>query len=130
MPTVIHAIPVVSPDAQGVHLLWSGPREWIYSPGGWRLQRRALDRRREVECITIGGATLTALRQARELRTAIGVALLRAGGWPASAQPGAPAAGSIAEVITLELDRPAAFVRVISSAKWNFIVALRNGKVV
>ena len=49
---------------------------------------------------------------------------------PASTIVGAPAAGSTAEVITLELDRPAAFVRVISSAKWNFIVALRNGKVV
>jgi hypothetical protein len=130
MPTVIHAIPVIGPDARGVHLLWSGPREWIYSPGGWTLQRRELDRRRDVECITIGGATLTGLRQTRELRTTIGVALLRAGIWPASAEPGAPAAGSIAEVITLELDRPAAFVRVISSAKWNFIVALRNGKVV
>ena len=130
MPTVVHAISVVGPGAVGVHLLWNGPREWIYSPGGWRLQRRELDRRRDVECVTIGGATLTTLRDARELRTAIGLALLRAGSWPASTIVGAPAAGSTAEVITLELDRPAAFVRIISSAKWNFIVALRNGKVV
>jgi hypothetical protein len=130
MSSVIHAIPVVGPGAVGVHLLWNGPREWIYSPGGWRLQRRELDRRRDVECVTIGGATLTALRDARELRTAIGLALLRGGSWPESAVVGAPAGGSTAEVITLELDRPAAFVRVISSAKWNFIVALRHGKVV
>ena len=130
MASVIHAIPVVTPEATGVHLLWNGPREWIYSPGGWQLQRRELDRRRDVECVQIAGATLTQLRNARELRTAIGLAMVRAGVWPASPAPGAPQAGSVAEVFTLELDRQASYVRVISSAKWNFVVALRSGKVV
>ncbi|MBL8701478.1 MAG: hypothetical protein JNK67_24075 [Alphaproteobacteria bacterium] len=130
MPSVIHAIPVVTPEATGVHLLWSGPREWLYSPGGWRLQRRELDRRREVECVNIAGATLAGLRAARERRTAIGMALLRAGAWPGGPDPGTPEAGAAAEVFTLELDRPAPFVRVVSTAKWNFVVALRAGKVV
>ena len=129
MASVIHAIPVVTPEATGVHLLWNGPREWIYSPGGWRLQRRELDRRRDVECVQIAGATLPQLRDARELRTAIGLALVRAGVWPASAAPGAPQAGSVAEVFTLELDRPASYVRVISSAKWNFVVVKASWRV-
>ena len=130
MATVLHAIPIVTADTVGVHLLWNGPREWIYSLGGWRLQRRELNRRREVECVTIAGAVLTRLRDAREVRTAIGLTLLRQGVWPGSTVAGAPPEGSIAEVISIELDRPAAFVRVTSSAKWNFIVALRDGKVV
>jgi hypothetical protein len=54
---------------------------------------------------SFGGVTLKALRDARELRTAIGMATMRAGSWPASNLPGAPAGGAIAEVITLELDR-------------------------
>ena len=130
MTTLVHAIPVVGPGATGVHLLWNGPHPWIYAPGGWRLQRRELDRRRDAECTSFAGATLTALRDARELRTAIGMATMRAGSWPASSEPGALAGGATAEVITIELDRPAAFVRVHSTAKWNFIVALRSGKVV
>jgi hypothetical protein len=48
--TLVHAIPVVGSGATGVHLLWNGPHPWIYSPGGWRLQRRELDRRRDAEC--------------------------------------------------------------------------------
>lgn len=130
MTAVVHAVPVVGPDATGVHLLWNGPHPWIYSPGGWRLQRRELDRRRDAECTSFAGATLAALREARELRTPIGIATMRAGSWPASGEPGAPAGGATAEVVTLELDRPAAFVRVHSTAKWTFIVALRGGKVV
>lgn len=130
MSTLVHAIPVVGSGATGVHLLWNGPHPWIYAPGGWRLQRRELDRRRDAECTSLAGATLKALRDTRELRTAIGMATMRAGSWPESSEPGAPAGGTTAEVITIELDRPTAFVRVRSTAKWNFIVALRGGKVV
>jgi len=34
------AIPLVEPPLTGVHLIWKGPPEFIYAPGGWVIERR------------------------------------------------------------------------------------------
>ena len=39
-----HAIPQVEPPAVGVHLLWTGPWQWVWSLDGWSIQRREFRR--------------------------------------------------------------------------------------
>ena len=30
----VHAIPQVTPQRKGIHVIWAGPRAWLYSPRG------------------------------------------------------------------------------------------------
>jgi hypothetical protein len=126
-----NAIPQVEPPNVGVHLLWSGPHTWVYSPVGWNIQRRPFHGRRRVVCHTLTPEELATLRARRELQIEFGVLTDRMGACPArlphSGNAEAAAPGQC-EIITLELDSPQSFVRVQVAAKTSFVVGLRDGK--
>jgi hypothetical protein len=130
-----HAIPEVTPARAGFHVLWMGPRSWVYSPGGWLIQRRRFERRHEeLDCLNLTQGQLGYLHARRELSTRFGALSLRQGSWlrpltsftmPRIAQP--PTA---CDVLTLELDQVRSYVSVRATATGLFTVALRAGKAV
>jgi hypothetical protein len=133
-----HAIPQVAPPLVGIHLLWSGPHTWVYSPVGWIVQRRLGSRREPPDCLTLTPEELATLRTRHELRIRFGVLTERLDLAPVPlvppAQPdGGPFAAAQAaswEVITLELDTPQPRIRVTTQATFSIAVGLRDGKVV
>jgi hypothetical protein len=129
----VHAIPQVTPERKGIHVLWVGPRQWLYSPAGWRIQRRVFERSdAKLDCVRLASAQLEFLRARHELTIRHGVLTLRRGPWvvPLAVQAKAAATNPVAEIITLELAEPQTFVRVEVEADASFAVALRDGKVV
>ncbi|WP_434047572.1 MULTISPECIES: hypothetical protein [Sorangium] len=148
MSLFARAIPQVEPPIVGVHLLWSGPHAWLYSPAGWTIQRRQGAPRPRWDCVSLTADQLAALRARRELRIRLGVLTDRVGAAPApllaaagslaaagAAVAGAAVAASAAgaapwEVITVELDSPSDGVRIPVQATASLAVALRDGKVV
>ncbi|MGN6186293.1 MAG: hypothetical protein ACTHQM_21890, partial [Thermoanaerobaculia bacterium] len=129
----VHAIPQVAPERKGIHVLWAGPREWLYSPKGWTIQRRDFKRSDvRLDCVRLTSEQLERLRTRHELTIRHGVLTLRRGPWlvPLAVQAKAAAAQLTAEIITLELTTPQTFVRVDVEADASFAVGLREGKVV
>lgn len=129
----VHAIPQVAPERKGIHVLWAGPRQWLYSPKGWTIQRRDFKRSdMRLDCVRLTSEQLERLRTRHELTIRHGVLTLRRGPWlvPLAVQTKAAAAQTTAEIITLELTTPQTFVRVDVEAEASFAVGLREGKVV
>lgn len=59
-------------DADGIHLLWIAPPAAGYSLGGWDVQRRKAQGRREVRCHQLSPAELDALHRILRIRTPFG----------------------------------------------------------
>src|SRR5687768_8895408 len=126
-----HAIAQIEPPIAGVHLLWTGPQVWVFSPGGWTIQRRRHQPQRTAfTCAGFDAAGLATLRKEREARLPFGVATLRDGNWLAPVAGASRAKAPACEVATLELDAPQSSVRVQVNAGAAFATALRDGKVV
>jgi hypothetical protein len=129
-----HAVPEVSADRKGIHVLWAGPREWLYSPQGWTIQRRKYERERvELDCIEVSPADIERLRARHELTTRHGVLTLRQGQWVQPLTGLSAFASGVSEpcdVITLELAATPSFVRAIVQASASFVIGLRDGKTV
>src|SRR5436190_22730102 len=66
-----NALPQIEPDGNGIHLFWMGPFSWVYSPGGWQIQRR-LFTRRQSRCEIIGSPEITRIRVEMEWRFSFG----------------------------------------------------------
>lgn len=130
----VHAIPQVTPQRKGIHVIWAGPRAWLYSPEGWSIQRRAYERPRpRLDCVSLTAAQIEQLRARRELAIRHGVLTLRQGTWVvplAKSSLAAAAASGACDVITLELAARQVFVRVDIEATDSFVIALRDGKAV
>jgi len=133
-----HALPEVSPQRTGFHVMWAGPHTWLYSPLGWMLQRRIYQRTHErPDCVQLSVPELTILRARAELPMRFGLLSYRVGDWvrPLAGVPAPTRAARIAvppkcEVITLELNRPVSWISIYAIASQSFAVALRDGKVV
>src|SRR5659263_520764 len=76
-----NGIPQVAPGAVGIHLSWSGPRSWVYSPTGFTVQRRRAGRREARECERLDAAAIATLRLVRERLLPFGVLTLLPGRW-------------------------------------------------
>jgi hypothetical protein len=130
----VHAIPQVTPERRGIHVLWAGPRAWLYSPAGWSIQRRVFERAPpRLDCVRLSDAELDRLRTRHELAIRHGALTLRRGPWlapVAAAAAPAVAAPPTADVITLTLGATQTFVRVEVASQASFALALRDGKAV
>ena len=129
----VHAISEVSPERKGIHVLWAGPRAWLYSPEGWTIQRRVFQRSdQRLDCVWLNSDQVGRLRARHEMWTRHGVLTIRQGFWvaPLASTALSTASPPKCEVITLDLAAPQTFVRVDVEASASFAVALREGKVV
>jgi hypothetical protein len=115
-----NALPQIEPPSSGIHLFWMGPSGWVYSPGGWNVQRR-LFTRRPSHCEAIGTPEIARIRIEREWRFSFGWLSYRNGLFD-EVTP--------AEVFRLDLDKPTTFIRLNIQAKLGFSYALYRGKVV
>ena len=116
-----HAIPQVEPPAVGVHLLWTGPWQWVWSLDGWSIQRREFRRTvRERRCVRLGDVELADLRRTHRRATSLGPATFRTGTWM----------DSVCEVYTLELAGPTPAVTVTATAGRLLVIALRGNRAV
>jgi hypothetical protein len=126
----VQAIPEVTSARTGIHMLWAGPRAWLYSPSGWTIQRRRFQRRfGEYDCVTLNLSDLARLRSHRELLIRHGALTLRDGDWvmPVAAEVRAAASGG-AEVVTLAAPSRPVAIRFEVEASASFAVGLREGK--
>lgn len=129
----VYAIPEISSERRGIHVMWTGPRSWLYSPEGWTIQRRKHQQgRTEVDCVQVASADVQRLRTRRELTIRHGVLTLRQGEWvqPLAALSDFASTGQPCDVITLELAVTQSFVRIIVEASASFAIGLRDGKTV
>jgi hypothetical protein len=129
----LHAIPQIAPGRRGIHVLWAGPRQWLYSPKGWTIQRRVFQRGRpRIDCVWLAEGELAGLRARHEWNIRHGVLTLRRGPWlvPTAVQARAASTNLLAEIITLQLAAPQTFVRIDADGSAVFAVGLRDGKVV
>lgn len=115
-----NALPQVESSGTGIHLFWMGPFSWVYSPGGWNIQRR-LFTRRPSRCEAIGTQEIARIRTEREWRFSFGWLSYRNGRFDEDTP---------AEVFRLDLDKPTTFIRLNIQAKLSFSYALYRGKVV
>ncbi|HKO82060.1 MAG TPA: hypothetical protein VJU78_16750, partial [Chitinophagaceae bacterium] len=115
-----NAFPQIEPSGRGIHLFWMGPFSWVYSPGGWNIQRRIFTRR-AARCEAIGATELVRIRSEREWRFSFGWLSYRNGQFDEITP---------AEIIRLDLDHPTTFIRLNIQAKLGFSYALYRGKVV
>jgi hypothetical protein len=114
------AIPVVEPPVIGVHLIWTGPPQFIYSPGGWRIERRdSVGPLRAPSTCDVVSATQ--LNGAEELHLTLGAMVVAPGLWPGP--DGGPCI-----VCTLELTAPSGGIHGAITFWTGFLYGLRNGK--
>lgn len=128
-----HAIPEISSERKGIHVLWAGPRAWLYSPQGWTIQRRKQEPGRiEIDCVQVTSLDVQRLLSRRELTIRHGVLTLRQGEWvqPLAVPSAFASTGQTCDVITLELAATQSFVRIIVEASASFAIGLRDGKTV
>lgn len=111
---------MIEPPATGVHLIWRGPPEFIYSPGGWRIERRdSLGPLRTPSVCDV--VTATGLKGTEELRLNLGVMVVAQGLWPGPE-------GGPCLVCTLELNPPSGGIHG-TITDWNaFLYGIRSGK--
>ena len=96
-----HAIPTLEQALRGIHLMWMGPPQFLFAPGGWELERRPAVPflSQAPTCDEVSQASLARLRSRLELKLTIGWMRLSTGNWNGP-EPGP------CEVFTLELGRP------------------------
>ncbi len=115
-----NALPQIEPQGTGIHVFWMGPFSWVYSPGGWNIQRRIFTRRPS-PCELIEAQEIARIRIEREWRFSFGW-LSYGNGQFDDITP--------AEIFRLDLDNPAIAVHQDIEAKLGFSFALYRGKVV
>src|SRR5262245_32406066 len=125
-----HAIAQIEPPAIGIHLIWTGPHVWVYSPTGWSIQRREFNRREDrLRCDELNSDAIAKLRTERDRLSPLGVFTLRDGLWPKpiveSTESSVPC-----DVLTLELEAPRRRVQITVKGRQSFALGLRDGKVV
>jgi hypothetical protein len=126
-----HGVAQVAPSRVGIHLSWSGPRSWVYAPGGWTVQRRPAGRLEARDCERLDAAAIAELRSAREVVLSFGVLTLRSGGWlDALDGTGPSGAATPTDVFRVDLDADRRLVRVGVTAKLSFVMASCEGRVV
>jgi hypothetical protein len=114
------AIPVVEPPVTGVHLIWSGPPEFLFAPGGWRIERRDFvgASKLKAECVSVTAAQLA---RSDEIALSLGTMIVAPGFWPG---PG----GGACTVCTLELKSSEGGIHGTVSGRTAFLFGMRNGK--
>jgi hypothetical protein len=114
------AIPVVEPPVTGVHLIWSGPPEFLFAPGGWRIERRDFvgASKLKAECVFVTAAQLA---RSDEIALSLGTMIVAPGFWPG---PG----GGACTVCTLELKSSEGGIHGTVSGRTAFLFGMRNGK--
>ena len=125
-----NGIPEVAPGAVGIHLSWSGPRSWVYSPTGFTVQRRRAGRREARECERLDAAAIATLRLVRERLLPFGVLTLLPGRWLEPLTGPAPVVDTPTDTFHLDLHADHRLVRVTVTAKLSFLVARCDGRVV
>lgn len=115
-----NALPQLEPPSSGIHLFWMGPFSWVYSPGGWNIQRRIFGRR-PTRCEGLGEPEIARIRIEREWRISTGWVSYRTGQF----DPITPA-----EIFRFDLDKPTSYLRLSVTAKLGYSFALYRGKVV
>ena len=127
---------VVSQDSagvRGIHLMWCGPRAWVYAPDGFTVQRRVARPSSARDCERLDDAAIAVLRQERERRLRFGVVTLREGGWLHdldNLDGPVDASRTPTEVFRLDLDGDRHVVEVSVDAQLSFVAALYDGRVV
>ena len=124
-------IPQITAQAKGVHLSWSGPRTWVYAPGGWTVQRRPAARRQARRCEQLDAAAIARLRSIREQRLSFGVITVRSGRWldPIDVRDPAPN-DTPTDIFRVDLDEEHRFVRFVITGKLSVVTGLCDGRVV
>jgi hypothetical protein len=141
-----HAIAQVEDPLVGIHLLWMGPRPWVYSAEGWFIQRRKFKQKEEGEqCVTLNVGEINELSRDRERQTNVGMLTLHEGPWPSSVMSqlvsqvlptissgSTPISISVplCKIFTLELNQLNKIVFVEAQADSSFAIALHERKVV
>src|SRR5689334_1400482 len=101
-----NAIPQLDSSLKGIDLFWTGPLSWVYSPGGWNIQRRKAPLRKPQTCAALDQAAIERIRMTSEQRITFGWVSWRGG----SFNSGNPSTITIhnpvtpAEIFTLNLD--------------------------
>lgn len=113
------AIPLVQPDATGVHLSWCGPPTCLHSPAGWTIERRVHQARAPSACerINIGRINRPEVRVVQ-----LGTLVLSPGVFPVGGSPGT--------VCTFEIARPAGGLHGTIRAAVAVLAGYRHGKAV
>lgn len=129
-----HAIAQVEPDAVGIHLIWAGPKEWIYSLKGWSIQRRKYHKADIKKiCDSLDASRLTTIKNIREIRLSFGTVTLRDGLWPIDIRSIFKkdiSQATACDVFTLVLDEPRSSISVEVKAEKSFVYGISEGKVV
>jgi hypothetical protein len=126
-----YGISQVTPGGTGIHLSWSGPRSWVYAPGGWTVRRRLADRVVARDCERLDAVAIAELRTVRERQLGFGALTLRPGGWLSALDgSGPPAEATPTEVFRLDLDAEHRLVRIVVTAKLSLAAAFCEGRVV
>jgi len=126
-----YGISQVTPGGTGIHLSWSGPRSWVYAPGGWTVRRRLADRVVARDCERLDAVAIAELRTVRERQLGFGALTLRPGGWLSALDgSGPPADATPTEVFRLDLDAEHRLVRIVVTAKLSWAAAFCEGRVV
>ena len=125
---IAHAIAQVDAAVRGIHVLWSGPAGWGYSPTGYIVERRTQIPRPQWQCVVLDAAALTQLHHDAEIASVLGAIRIQAGAAPITLVTGTPPSPGGWEVITVELTAPTDAVRVVVGAKWIQAIALAGGK--
>jgi hypothetical protein len=115
------AIPVVEPPLTGVHLIWTGPPEFIYSPGGWVIERRdhVGPLRAPSVCDVVTATRI--INGPEELHLNLGTMVVAPGLWPGPE-------GGPCLVCTLELLPASGGIHGTITISPAFLYGLRNGK--
>ncbi|TDB89412.1 hypothetical protein E1264_08340 [Actinomadura sp. KC216] len=127
-----YGISQVTVGARGIHLAWSGPRSWLYAPGGWTVRRRFSRGREALNCQQLDAAAIAELRSTREAMLSFGVVTLRPGGWldPLDGAGSSPDGGTPAEVFHVDLTDDHRLVRVAVTAGSSMAIAYCEGRAV
>jgi hypothetical protein len=116
-----NALSQLTPTLSGIHLFWTGPFSWVYSPGGWNIQRRPFSRRKPLQCEVLQTPLIDRLRSEKEIRLPFGWLTHRNGQFDENTP---------AEIFRLDLDEATNFVQVSMKVKLGFTYALYREKVV
>ena len=66
-----HGVAQVEPPSVGIHSLWSGPWQWVWSLEGWSIQRREVkESQLKRVCVSLDRTELQEVRLRRALRDA------------------------------------------------------------
>ncbi|MGH3243480.1 MAG: hypothetical protein ACRDNL_24090, partial [Spirillospora sp.] len=126
-----YGIAQVTAGARGIHLSWSGPRSWLYAPGGWTVRRRFSRGREALNCRQLDAAAIAELRTTREAMLEFGVVTLRPGSWlDPLGGAGSPDPGTPAEVFRVDLIDDHQLVRVAVTAGSSFAIAYCENRAV